>query len=84
MMWWYDGGWWAWAAMWLGMVLFWGLVLWVVVALLRGSESARGGTVRAAGPDPESILAARFARGEIDTDEYERRRAILRSDRAAA
>jgi Short C-terminal domain len=28
--------------------------------------------------DPEELLAARFARGEIDEDEYQRRLAVLR------
>ena len=30
---------------------------------------------------PEQVLAERFARGEIDAEEYQRRRALLRSER---
>ncbi|WP_442812395.1 SHOCT domain-containing protein [Streptomyces sp. NBC_01210] len=32
-----------------------------------------------AGPSPEQLLAERFARGDIDEEEYQRRRAALRS-----
>jgi putative membrane protein len=74
MMRWWDGwSWWAWPVMTLGMVAFWVAVAWIVVAAFRRSQdvSVHGG--------PEEILAERFARGEIDEAEYERRRAALRS-----
>ena len=75
--------WWGWLAMSLGMVAFWGLIIWVVVALFRGF----GGTWRSPGerpnlgqrPDPERILAERFAAGEIDEDEYQQRLTTLRA-----
>lgn len=78
-MWWYDGdwGWGAWLAMTASMLAFWGLVIWAILALVRGSagEGARRDTT------PEQILAERFARGEIDEDEYRRRLDALRGSR---
>ncbi len=78
MYWWPDGGWgWAaWLTMTLTMLAFWGLLAWVVVALARrpsGQPTSR--------PTAEEVLAERFARGEIDEEEYRRRREMLRSPR---
>jgi putative membrane protein len=58
----------------LSMIAFWGLVIWGIVALLR-----RPGDSRPERPDPERILAERYARGEIDEEEYHRRLQTLRS-----
>jgi putative membrane protein len=70
--------WWGWLAMSLGMVAFWGLIVWAVVALFRGW----GGTwPRTERPDPEQILAERFAAGQIDEEEYRRRLETLRATR---
>lgn len=75
MMWW--GGDWSWAA-WLAMTVtmlgFWALVVWVIVSLVRGV----GGERRS---DADAILAERFARGEIDEEEFLRRRDLIRSGR---
>jgi putative membrane protein len=68
--------WWGWLAMSLGMVAFWGLIVWAVVALFRGWGGTRPRQER---PDPERILAERFARGEIDEDEYQQRLTTLRA-----
>jgi putative membrane protein len=72
----YDGGWgWgAWLAMTLTMVVFWGGLATVIVLMLRR-------TATTASPRENTsavILAERFARGEIDEAEYERRRKVLR------
>ena len=76
-MWWNDGwaGWFAMATM---MVVFWGAIIAVVVLLVRGRGSDQG--VRPAPPRPSAmeILDERFAKGEIDREEYEDRRAALR------
>ena len=70
MMWWSDGwGWGAWLAMVAMMATFWALLIWAVLNVTRRGEADR---------DSESILAERFARGEIDDDEYCRRRDLLR------
>jgi putative membrane protein len=74
-MWWHgDLSWWSWLIMSVGMVAFWGLVIWALVALLRGrgdSATPRQG--------PHEILAERLARGEIDEQEYRERLDALRS-----
>ena len=77
MMWgWHGWNWWGWLAMSLSMVAFWGLIIWGIVALFRGSGWNWPRNDR---PDPEQILAERFARGEIDEEEYQRRMEVLRS-----
>ncbi|MGW0082792.1 SHOCT domain-containing protein [Streptomyces sp. NPDC003393] len=71
---------WGWFAVSLGMLLFWVLLIAVGVLLFRtlnrgaGQAQAHGGTGR---PTPEQVLAERFARGEIDEDEYRRRLDVL-------
>jgi putative membrane protein len=76
MMWygWGSGGWGAWLLMTLMMLVFWGgliaLVVWAIRGFGRPSEPRN---------DAESILEERFARGEIDADELESRRKVLRS-----
>ena len=75
---WQGYGWGWWVLMSAGMIAFWGVVLWLIVGFVRGDSNRR--------PDAESILADRFARGEIDDDEYRQRLDVLRhrpSDRAA-
>ena len=78
MMWWPDGGWgWGgWLMMTLTMLAFWGLAAWVIVTFVRQPGSRPG-------PDhnAEEILAERFARGEIDEEEFTKRKAALRSVR---
>jgi putative membrane protein len=53
------------------MVGFWVLIFWLVVSVIRRPESQP--TTRTA----LDILSERFARGEIDADEYTRRRDAL-------
>jgi putative membrane protein len=67
-----------WLAMSLMMLLFWGLltglVVWAVRNLRTGGESVppRDESGRA-----DEILAERYARGEIDEVEFQRRRGLL-------
>ncbi|MFF7474680.1 SHOCT domain-containing protein [Streptomyces sp. NPDC008092] len=80
----HDPGGWSWMAMSVGMILFWAALVAVGVLLFRAlSRSASSGSPATApptGPTPERLLAERFARGEIDEDEYRRRLAVLRTD----
>jgi putative membrane protein len=72
---------WGYAGMAISMVLFWGLVIAGIVVLVRylaRSEQPRGGPPADPAPSPEQVLAERFARGEIDEEEYLHRRAVLR------
>jgi putative membrane protein len=72
--------------MWLLMGLFWlvllGVIIWAVVRLLpgRGAGSGSGGAVPP-GDTAEDILDRRFARGEIDLENYQGQRAALASAR---
>jgi len=85
MMWGYDWGWGAWLVMSVLMVLFWGLVIAGIVVLARYLGGGRQGGAPAVdpreGPSAEELLDERFARGEIDQDEYTRRRELLRAAR---
>jgi putative membrane protein len=79
MMYWSDGtSWWGWLLMSLGMVAFWGGVIWLVWYLVTHA-SIRGGQSAPSPSSPEQILDERFARGEIDADEYRTRREALRN-----
>ncbi len=42
-----------------------------------GAFAGEARTAPGGGPDPMNVLRERFARGEIDQDEYERRRRVL-------
>jgi putative membrane protein len=82
MMWWNHGGWGAgdWLAMSFMMVVFWGLVIALVVAVVRSAHSDRGsqhGPADTIAQRADEVLAERFARGEIDEDEYTHRRTVL-------
>lgn len=81
---WYGngGGIGTWVAMALMMTLFWGGVVAVIILLVRGPRSSNGtNSLHPAHHDAERILHERFARGEIDEDEYTtRRRALRRPD----
>lgn len=62
----------------LGMLLFWALLIGGVIVLVRWL--AGGSKRRAASPETPSaleILAQRYARGEIDREEYEQKRRDL-------
>ena len=76
---WNDGmGWTGLLLMSLTAIAFWALVVFAVVALFRGTSSEpkqRQGE----GLDARHILDQRFARGEIDADEYHARQIVLRS-----
>ena len=84
MMGWYGGGmgWGGWIAMVLAMLVFWGLVIFAVVAIFRGTRKHEP-VDPAAHRDPSEILDERFARGEIDADEYHARRSVLRDAHTA-
>jgi putative membrane protein len=82
---WGGNGWgWGGGVMTIVMALFLLAVI-VVVAFAIGYLARRGGSqynrVSSAATGPEDTLAHRFARGEIDDDEYRRRIALLREHR---
>ena len=80
MMGWHGGtGWGAWLLMAAGMVAFWGLVILAVIAIFRGLGATRNeATEQTPVRDALRILDERFARGELDVEEYHARQNALR------
>lgn len=80
MMGWYgDGvGWVGWIMMTLVMIIFWGSLILGGVALFSGRRRSGSSDL---GADPQRLLDERFARGDIDAEDYERRRGLLGSAR---
>ena len=77
---WHPG--WGWGHMIFGslmMIVFWGAIIVLVVLLvrwlIRGDASDQRGP--ASHPTALEVLQERFAKGEIDREEYEERRRIL-------
>ncbi|AZM87917.1 MULTISPECIES: SHOCT domain-containing protein [Streptomyces] len=80
---------WDWFAMSFTTLIVWGLIAAVAVLVVRTLK--RDGAAGRAAPRPaagtastraEPLLAERYARGEIDDEEYKRRLAVLRSHAA--
>jgi len=69
-----GGGWW-WV-MGIGWLVFLAAIVVIVVLLVRQSGNRGGSGARSR---PEDLLAERLARGEIDEEEYRRRRDALRA-----
>jgi putative membrane protein len=67
------GGWWFMPII---MIVFWGLVIWGIVALVRGVSAGSTGPSAPADSALE-ILKRRYARGEINKQEYEERKKDL-------
>ena len=68
-------------------LLFWGGLLAVIVwAVVRITANRQGGgtDARVGGDSAEEVLRQRFARGEIDQEEYDERHRILREESPAA
>ena len=64
---WHHHGWfWLWPLLWL-------LLLFLLALLVLRRGGRRPWAAAQAGPDPRGILAERYARGEIDHDEYRER-----------
>lgn len=66
-----------------GFILFWVLFLGLILAglalIARASTSERGGRASAGASPAVAVLEERYARGEIDRDEFaERREALAR------
>lgn len=78
----WDGSWGfaGWLMMTLMMLLVWGVPVGLVVWLIR-SNFNRDHATRAPQPgtDADQMLAERYARGEIDEEEFRRRREVLRA-----
>ncbi|MDZ4269676.1 MAG: SHOCT domain-containing protein [Mycobacterium sp.] len=85
----YDGDSWMWhgggSGWWILMavltVVFWAVVITVVVLAIRYVASDRGRSAAPTSAQAEDLLAERYARGEVDDDEYRQRLALLREHR---
>jgi putative membrane protein len=73
---WGNNGWGAgdWVAMSAMMILFWGALIALAVWILRSMRSDRS---RPSADRADTLLAERFARGEIDGEEFSRSRERL-------
>lgn len=76
MMGWADGYGWM-GVGWIFMVLFWVLIVLGIVALLRWLGTGGAGSREAPRKTPLDILQERYARGEIEREEYEQKRRDL-------
>ena len=76
---WGGMGWGGWVVMILAMGAVWALVGVAGIVIFRGVR--RGRTVTPSERDASQILDERFARGEIDVDEYHARQDALRATR---
>jgi len=77
---WHDG--WGWGHMFFGsfmMLLFWGALIILIVLAVRymGGGPARAGDGPAQKNRAIDILEERYARGEIDKEEFEERKQLL-------
>ena len=68
----------------LTMLIVWGGLVWLVVYAIRASSRSDGRSTDGRSGDRSAIqiLEERFARGEIDRNEFEERRRVLRSEAA--
>lgn len=75
---WGSWGWsWGMGLGWIFMVLFWALIILGIVALAKWLFHA--GSPGSSGKRPLDILKERYARGEIDREQYEQMRRDLES-----
>jgi putative membrane protein len=72
----FGTGWWI--AMMLGMLVFWALVIGAVVWVVREASGRREENTGA--ESAEALLDRRFAAGEISSEEYRQRKAVLRGE----
>jgi putative membrane protein len=77
---WGNGGWGAgdWVAMSAMMILVWGALIALVVWVVRSTRSDRHQQL-GSGDRAATLLAERFARGEIDSEEFSRNSELLRT-----
>ena len=73
-----DVGWGGWVLMTLMMLAFWGLLVFGGIAVFRSLRRDEGSSAQDRS-DAQRLLDERFARGEIDADEYRARRELLHS-----
>ena len=80
MMWhtWGMGGWPGWVFMSLAMIVFWGGLIALGVWAFRSAGGSRGDRPESRPNRAMKVLEERYARGEIDQQEFEQRRTVLK------
>jgi len=73
-----------WLTMSLMMLIFWGAVIGTVGWLILNYSRNRTDSHDTGASEADQVLAARYARGEIDEDEFNRRRTILHESSAGS
>ncbi|MBI3146848.1 MAG: SHOCT domain-containing protein [Pseudogulbenkiania sp.] len=76
---WGEFGWWGMGLGVVFMILFWLLIILGVAALIRWLLSQSGRNQEARHKTPLEIVQERYARGEIDREEYEQKMRDLQS-----
>jgi putative membrane protein len=61
------------------MILFWVVVIAGIILAIRYLTTGKVGPSERTASDPLEILQERYARGEIDTEEFEERKRALQS-----
>jgi putative membrane protein len=74
---WGEFGWWGMGLGFVFMILFWLLISLGIAALIRWLQAQSGSAQGTRGKTPLEIVQERYARGEIDRDEYEQKKRDL-------
>lgn len=77
MMYWDDGSGYSWFLMLPMMILIWGLIIAAIIYIVRGSNNNKT-TPERNHDNGERILSERFAKGDIDEEEYKKRITVLK------
>lgn len=59
------------------MVLFWGIIIWLIVALIKGLSGHNQPRIETKNKTPLEILKERYAKGEIEKEEFEEKKKDL-------
>jgi putative membrane protein len=72
----YHGGFGFWWLMPIGMIIFWGLIIWGIVALVRWNRHGHQ-VMTSSSESALEILKTRYAKGEINKEEYEEKKKTI-------